>query len=329
MKVRLENFKVIDKIIVNWPAKVICVLIALLLYFFYNLSRLDSKTISVPLDIKSDGQFMAVSSFQKHVRVNLRASPESLAQISTRDIEAVLDINNYTHSGVFDVPVSLSFSPDFYLIDPIEVHVTPDRIKLQIEDKTFSYKNIQVSFADSLPDGYEMVSYTVNPSSLKVTGARSAVEQTTVLFTNRLPLSGHTRTFSAPVQISSLNSLISIENNAEVIVTVEIQPQRTHRDFTNIPVNFNSLNSNLKVSDDVFFTRGISFTLLGEKITLDKLSDESVSVSADCQEIEHAGEYELKLQYSIPDKTKLYEPYPETVTVKIEAADASDLESDS
>ena len=322
MKMRLENFKVIDKIIVNWPAKVICVLIALLLYFFFNLSQLDSKTISVPLTVQSDGQLIAVSSFQKHVRVSLRASPESLAQISNRDVEAVLNINNYTHAGVFDVPVSLSFSPDFYLIDPVEVHVSPDRIKVQIEDKTFAYKNIQVSFADDVPDGYEMVSYSVNPSSLKVTGARSAVEQTTVLFTNRLPLSNHTKSFSAPVQISSLNSLISVDNDGEVIVSVEIQPVKAHRDFINIPVNFNSLKTNFKLSDDVFIARAVSFTLIGDKLFLEKMTNDSVSVSVDCQDIEQPGEYELKLLYSIPDKTKLFEPYQESVTIKIEQGDS-------
>lgn len=320
MKVHLENYKLLNRIFVNWPAKVICVLIALLLYFFFNLSHLDQKIISVPLNIKSDGQFMVVSPFQKNVRVTLKANAESLASITSKDIEAVLDINGYTNSGVYDVPVSLSFSSDFYLIDPIEVHVNPDRLKLQIEDKTFAYKNIQVSFADSIPDGYEMTSYTVNPPYLKVTGARSAVDQTTVLFTNRLPLTGHTKTFSAPVQISSLNSLIEIENNAEVVVTVEIQPVKQNRDFMEVPLVFDDLQAKLKISEDLLNPKSVSFTVTGEKLVLQKLTFSDLSVHADCSAIEAAGEYEVQLKYFVPENVKLFDPHPETVVIKVEEA---------
>ena len=119
-----------------------------------------------------------------------------------------------------------------------------------------------------------------------------------------------------------MNSLINIDNDGEVIVSVEIQPLKAHKDFINVPIVFNSLKENLKISEDMFVTRAVSFTLLGEKLFLEKMTNDSVSVSVDCQDIEQPGEYELELLYSIPDKTKLFEPYQESVTIKIEQGDS-------
>ena len=117
----------IDKFLNKWPTKVICVVIALLLYFFYNISQLNTKTFSAEVYIISNGQMMAVSSYQKHVKVTVRARPEDIATISSKDIMARLNLNPYTAPGKYDVPVTLDFSPEVLLIDPFEVRVSPDR----------------------------------------------------------------------------------------------------------------------------------------------------------------------------------------------------------
>lgn len=318
MKVNQLKSKIFDAFVVNWTAKAICIVIAFLLYFFYNISQLGTNSISVPVTVQSNGQFMAVSSFQKHVRVTLRANPKDLAGISSREIKAVLNLDSYTAAGEFDIPVSLEFSPEIYLIDPFEAKVFPDRIHIQIEDKTFAYKDVNVSFSGQLPHGFEMVSYSVIPSSLKVTGARSAVEQTTNLLTNRLLLSNHTKTFSAPVKVSSLNSLVTIENEGEVFVTVEVQPVYAEKTLENIPLSFERLAGNLKILPESESLKHVSLKLGGDLLAIEKAEKDSVKIFSDCSKISEPGDYELTVNYMLPSGVKILEKTAEKVMITVE-----------
>lgn len=288
----------IDKLLNKWPTKVFCIVIALLLYFFYNISQLGTKTLSVDVDVVSNGQMMVVSSYQKHVKVTVRANPQDLAAISSKDITAQLNINQYTKSGEYTVPVMLDFVPEVLLIDPFEVRVSPDTIRLQIEDKTFEYKDIKISFADDVPHGYQVASSTVSPTSLRVTGSRSAVEQTTVLYTNRISLSNHTGKFSAPVTISTLNSLISVDNDEKVFVTVDIKPIENKASYTAVPITFEYLKPELEIASGSDST--VSFTITGNMLDVENISLNHFLIRADCSGIAEPGEYELELSYEIP-----------------------------
>ena len=45
----------LDKILDKWPAKAVCLIIAIFLYFFHQASLIDSKTFVVPLNIIENG----------------------------------------------------------------------------------------------------------------------------------------------------------------------------------------------------------------------------------------------------------------------------------
>ena len=51
----MNKKRLLDKILDNWPAKVICLIIAIFLYFFHQASLIDSKTFVVPLQIIENG----------------------------------------------------------------------------------------------------------------------------------------------------------------------------------------------------------------------------------------------------------------------------------
>ena len=72
----------LDKILDKWPSKVICLVIAIFLYFFHQASLIDSKTFVVPLQIIEDGMVMHVGSVPGSVSVVVRASDETIKSVS-------------------------------------------------------------------------------------------------------------------------------------------------------------------------------------------------------------------------------------------------------
>ena len=51
----MNTKRLLDKILDKWPAKVICLVIAIFLYFFHQASLIDSRTVVVPLEIIENG----------------------------------------------------------------------------------------------------------------------------------------------------------------------------------------------------------------------------------------------------------------------------------
>ena len=64
----------------NWPAKVICFGIALVLYLVHITSLLDRKTYTVPLKIVADGGMYPMSDYPEYVRITVRSTAENIAE---------------------------------------------------------------------------------------------------------------------------------------------------------------------------------------------------------------------------------------------------------
>ena len=123
------------KITNNWPIKVICFMVAIVIYIFHQVSMLDRKVISIPLEIKSEGALLPVSDYPSHIKVAVRAEPSDIHLVTSGGIKAVLNLTNYAKAGSYVVPVEISLSNLLRTIDPLEVTVKPDKIFVSLEEK--------------------------------------------------------------------------------------------------------------------------------------------------------------------------------------------------
>jgi hypothetical protein len=62
----------ISKLLENWPAKVISLVVAIFIMFLYNLTRLDQRLITVPLNISEGRSYVPATEYPKTVRVTIR-----------------------------------------------------------------------------------------------------------------------------------------------------------------------------------------------------------------------------------------------------------------
>ncbi|MCX8012849.1 MAG: hypothetical protein N3A02_00990, partial [Rectinema sp.] len=87
----------IQRLLENWPAKVISLMLAIFIMFLYNLTRLDQRLITIPLTVTLGRTFVPSTEYPKTVRVVIRGERDQIYRIRESDIVASLDPVSYTH----------------------------------------------------------------------------------------------------------------------------------------------------------------------------------------------------------------------------------------
>ena len=77
----------------NWPAKIISVVAAIMLFLFYRATSLEERFFSVPLNVIVNESYAVASEVPKSVKVTLRGSEENIFLILEDDIEVYADFS--------------------------------------------------------------------------------------------------------------------------------------------------------------------------------------------------------------------------------------------
>jgi Uncharacterized protein conserved in bacteria len=290
--------RLIEKISENWPAKVICFVMALFLFIFHRVSLLDRKTFTVPLSVVADGGMYPMSDCPDYVRVTVRSTTGNIAEAIQADITASLDLTTYDAEGVYSVPVSVHLSPKLLLMDPFEVTVKPETVTVRMEEKALRYVPVTPSVAGEPAHGYRIANITVQPETVQIIGPRSVVDKTKQIYTDKIDASGLSENRSYEVGLQNINSLVNTQSEKQqfrVILSVEAEP--LVRNFTNVPVKINFLLPRLEVEETV---PDISFDVNSTVPLLDGYQPDENTVSVDCSAIKEPGTYELPVQLSLP-----------------------------
>lgn len=307
--------RLLEKIAENWPAKVICFVMALFLYIFHNVSLLDKKTFTVPLSVVADGGMYPMTDCPDYVRVTVRSTTENIAEALQADITAALDLTTYDEEGVYSVPVSVHFSPKLLLMDPFEVTVKPENVTIRMEEKALRYVPITPALSGEPAHGYIIKDTAVEPETVQIIGPRSVVEKTKQIYTEKIDVEGLTDSKSYDASLQNINSLITIQSEKQrfrINLTVEAEP--LVRNFTNVPVKIMFLSPRLEVKGSV---PDVSFDLNSTVPLLESYQLDDNAAQIDCSAIKDSGTYELPVQISVPSSFAVENKSADTVKVII------------
>ena len=170
MSIRTLFEKILDK----WPAKIICLVIAVFLYFFHQASLIDTKTFVVPLTIIEDGMVM------RSVSVVVRAEEDAVKSVSISDLTASINLDTITQAGSYKLPIKITLSDRLMEYDPFEVKIKEDTIKIDVDLKTMKYVPIDPyqNQIGEVADGYEIDSIEISPSTVEIMEPASIVAKT-------------------------------------------------------------------------------------------------------------------------------------------------------
>ena len=311
----MNTKRLFEKLTHNWPAKVICFVAALFLYALYQISSLGRETISVPLSVTAEGAMLPAGSYPSRVKVTVRGRSEDIMHLNSSDIKASLDITYYAKEGTYDVPVSLTFSPDIMLTDPLDIRVIPESVPITVENRAYGYVKISPLVDGTPAHGYEQSSIVVSPSSVRISGPRSMVESDPYIQTDQISVDDKTESFTEKVGLLNTNKFITLQDDNNVEVTVKITPIQSSKNFENIPVVFTNVPKSFQIEDT---STVVSLTLSGSLLALENYIPDSTVATVDCSAIKKIGEYELPIVYQVPDALHITKKSAETVTFTVE-----------
>ncbi|MEN6499056.1 MAG: CdaR family protein [Rectinema sp.] len=309
----------ISKLLENWPAKVLSLVIAIFIMFLYNLTRLDQRYITVPLNISEGRSYVPATEYPKTVRVIIRGDRDQIYRIRETDIVASLDLTRYGSEGVFRVPVKLERRGDAGNIDPLELRADPAEIPISFERLSAKRVAISPTFKGFLEPGYELNSYEIVPPEIVIEGPTSLIASTKDISTDVIELSGKTGDFSLTVPLVKPSSLINFIDVNTVRFTAKIQKQERRITLENVTIQVVNLDPSLTYSEALPMGKMTLLPHQGQELT----TATGARLVADCKDIIKPGQYSIPLTPVPPEGFDVEAYDPLVIQLRLQAAPLS------
>lgn len=310
----MNRKKLIDKILENWTAKVICFVLALLIYIFHQVTLLEKKTITVPLTVESNGVLTPTTELPRFVKVTVRSTADLIPTIYGSGIKAVLSLTEFTEKGFYDVPIRINLSEGLALTDPLEITVKPEVLTVNLDEKIMKYIPVEPAVSGKPEHGYTVKDISVSPSSVKVVGPSSIIEKTKFIYTKKVLVSGAAKSFSNDIKLDNIVSALQVFPESDFKVSVTVVPSDYEKTFENVSIKVLNLSEALTLENDI---PAITFTLAGTMPVLEKFEFAENDIFIDCSEITVPGDYEVPLTVKTPASVAFINKPDKTVLIKV------------
>jgi len=305
----------------QWPAKVLALGAAVLLFLFNRFDSLESKVLSLPVRLVADTTLLPSQDWNNRVRVTLRGSSEVLAGLDETALEVLADFSSHSGEGLWKAPLQVVRHGAALQAEGLEVQVEPLELLLSFERKVVKTLPVQPDFVGLPGRNFELSGSKVIPSIVTVEGPRSILEKMTSIATEPIELRGKTDTFTLRVRVAEVSTLINFPYGS----TIEVQGLMTSSLATLtlaavLPTPLN-LSSALRLQSPLAPVR---VKLRGTPAALSALDrtdggSPSVVLLADLSNYSIPGEIpSLSLKAQIPEGVELVSLEPATVAVYLE-----------
>lgn len=115
--------------IFNWPAKVISLVMAVLLYLVVTFMTVQQREIDIPLQVVLPTSYIATSTIPENVKVIISGEDRAIHMIDPTSIEASVDFTFVSKEGVSAAPIVLSHA-DYPLTSEITIRVSPEQLRV-------------------------------------------------------------------------------------------------------------------------------------------------------------------------------------------------------
>ncbi|MDR2110294.1 MAG: hypothetical protein LBP32_03200 [Spirochaetaceae bacterium] len=310
----MNGRKLLTRAVENWPAKVLSVALAIILFLFHRMSLLEERFFSAPLKIERNDNLIPASSYPRMIRVSLRGDANSIYPILDDDIEAYLDLTKYTVEGIYRVPVQVRKKGTALGVDPLEIAVDPMEVSLELDQSLSKLLPVTPNFRGYLEPGYELVSYTLTPDQVVVDGPLKIMEGLSELTTDYIELGGRSDDFSVPVRILNRDPLVVIRGEGTTEFTGYVEQFIMIRTIDNIPVVISGLDESFAAEPEI---ASGSIRIEGNKNELESYEPVGLTLTLDCSGITREGTYALPVLVTVPPEFILIRSDPEEISIHV------------
>lgn len=312
----------LQRIFDQWPAKVLALAAALMLFLFNRFDSLEVKSYVVPLRLVTDTALVPAQEYNHRMKVTLRGPQEVVSLITEADLEAMADFSGHQGEGIFSAPVQVSRRGTAADSNALEISVDPMVISLRLERKVVRTVPVHPDFQGQPGKNFELSGFQVNPSVIAVEGPRSVVEKVVSVSTEPVELRGKTDTFTLKARVESGSSLVTFPYGSTVEVQGLMTSSLASLVLESVIPGALNLNSGLKLQSPL---PPVRVRLRGTPEALRALAQDSngaptAVVVADLGGYTLPGSIpSLELKALLPDGVELVDLSPAVVSVSLEA----------
>lgn len=310
----MNSKKLLARAVENWPAKVLSIALAMVLFVFHRMSNLEERFFSTPLQITVREDMVPASSYPRMIRVSLRGEANSIYPIMEDDIEAFLDLTKYTETGMYRGAVQIRKAGTALGVEPLEITVDPAEVSVALDRKISKYVPLVPSFQGYPAEGYELASYTLSPNQVAVDGPLRIMEGLSELSTDIVDLGGRNENFSLPVKIMNRDPLLIIRGEGITEFRGIITRLVSVRNIDNLPVRISGLPERFSAEPAV---GSGSVRLGGAEAELAAYLPQDLFLNLDCGGIDAPGTYDIPVQVDVPAPFTLIRSEPATIRVEV------------
>jgi len=224
----------LDRVLVNWPLKLLAVSLAFAIWVFVSGEERTVKDFEVPLDVQLPDHLALLEAPQPTVSVRLRG-PESL-------IRRVRPVGMALRVALTDLPpgdqevqltkADLSGVPRGVDVD----YIDPSSMRVNLDERGRLKFPINVAFLGQPPQGYAFYGARVTPQELTLEGPKSQLSLVETLKTQTVRLDQRTEPFTATVTVVPGHASLRVVETAPIKVSVEVDVAPVERTFNQVPV---------------------------------------------------------------------------------------------
>lgn len=306
---------ILNRLLEDWPAKVLSLAGAAGLFFFFQLNKLEERPLSVPLTVHASSQYMSASQYPRTVRLVLRGEPNAIYAILENDLSASIDLSGYSSPGTWRVPVRVERSGSAIGIDPLEISVEPSEVTLALEARLIKELPITPSFQGYLEPGYELVGFTLSPTRVEAAGPASLMEATTEALTEAIELTGRSENFSVRVRLRQVDSLVGYLSSSTVEFSAEVRKAIVYKTFQDLPMGTTGLDDGLALRTPLPFA---TVRVAASRTELEAFVPGLDSLVADLSSVKGPGVYTVAVVPRFPEGFQVESWMPMVVTLSVE-----------
>ncbi|SIQ79219.1 YbbR domain-containing protein [Alkalispirochaeta americana] len=301
----------------NWPVKVLCFAVALLLLVFHDITRLEERFLTVPLEVRLSANLVPASTYPQQLRLRLRGESEQVFRIVEDDLRAVIDLRDFSREGVYRVPVDLERRGAAAEPGTLEISVEPESLEITLEEKAIKSVEVVASTSGFVPTGYSLERTIMTPSAVEIQGPRSRIEGVEQIRTEDVDLSSRREDFTERIRLVSPDPLIAFRGGEIVELRGIVEERVVLETFDPVDIVVSGLDQRFSLDGEL---PSGSIRVQVRQIDLEGLAPGELELSVDASAVSAPGTIRLPLRPVVPPGFVVLRYEPTSLQLNVTAA---------
>lgn len=310
--IKFDYKKAYSFIIKKFHIKLLCLIMAFILFFYVRYQQEFSKDYIAKLDvINIPSKLLIANNIQENITITVRGFRDNKHEYPM-EFSAYIDLTNAQKGSNF-YKVNLSEEREY---KNLNILITPNRIPIVLDELIYKTVPIQAATIGATSLGLNIDDIKVNPTNVIISGPENLVSSINKISTVPLDLTDRYLDFATRLR---LNFPKNIKSDISIVdVNVFFNKDTEKIEFNDIVININNLDSRLNIkSDNPLIVQKLVLEVNKSLIT--NISENDLSLYLNLKNITNAGVYSnISVEVNIPTYAKLLNIEPSFFDIETE-----------